>query len=54
MVSTRHTTRANVVLFQETFPGRVISLRGDIKIMRFNTMRLFCGAMKINPQHLTT
>ena len=28
--ATWHTTRANMALLQETFPGRVISCRGDI------------------------
>ena len=29
--ATCHSTRANLALLQETFPGRVISRRGDIK-----------------------
>ena len=28
--ATSHTTRANMALLQEKFPGRVISRRGDI------------------------
>ena len=44
--ATCNTTLANMALLQETFPGRVISRRGDIslanKIMRFDTIRLFC------------
>ena len=41
----RHTTRANMALLQETFPGLVISCRGDIN-MQFDTIRLFCAAAR--------
>ena len=37
--ATCHTMRENMALLQETFPGRVISRRGDIKIVATKIIR---------------
>ena len=62
--ATCHTTRANMALLQETFPGRVISRRGDInwppRSCDLTPIDFFCGAtrktvfMQVNLQLLST
>ena len=62
--TTCHTTRVNIPLLQETFPGRVISRRGDInwapRSCDLTPLDFFCRAtrenkfMQINLQLLST